>query len=146
VVAKIDLLLIFSVRGEFPHLDPGKYRVTLSNNGKEDAINLQVKIVATDLGHTLITNLLREKVYEIPKLRNEAVEHMDTAMENDQDFVVGCVEYSNDQGTRFADPPAFYATPPWWGPPNQHEPHREFTPVKAWEDAKLSEGFSCAAL
>ena len=64
----------------------GRYNASFSNDGKEDSINVQVKIAGTDLDHTLIINLLQEKVYEIPKLRNGMVQGVNTATENDQDL------------------------------------------------------------
>jgi hypothetical protein len=126
---------------------PAKYEFTLTNTGIEDAINIKIKVVATDLLHTYTTILLKPPVYEIPRLSHGIKQPVTTVVENDQDFIVVCIEYGNSGGARFLDPPKFYATPLSTAPPNQRWTDRSMPlPVPALENDKLLEGFSCAKL
>jgi hypothetical protein len=70
---------------------------------------------------------------------------MTTQLANDTIFFVFCIEYKNDQGTRFADdPPTFYFIA---GAYTAGPPGLLVKPITAAsEDTKLSEGFSCAEL
>jgi hypothetical protein len=123
------------------------YEFTLTNTGIEDATNVKIKVAATDLLHTHTTRLLKQAVYEIPKLARGINQPVTTDVENDQDFIVVCIEYGNAGGARFLDPPKFYATPLGTAPPNSRWTLRSLPdPVPALENDKLLEGFSCAKL
>jgi hypothetical protein len=100
----------FSMPPGIPPISPKTYEVTFKNAGKEDATNVKIKVAATDLFHTHITRLLKQTVFEIPRLVHGIDQTETTVVENDQDFVVVCIEYSNDGRAQFRDPPDFWAT------------------------------------
>jgi hypothetical protein len=134
------------------HPGPGEppdfihYIASFTNQGIEDAIDVQIKIATTDLGHTLTRRLLPEQ-YGIRKLRNGETQSVTTLPGGHEDFLVVCIEYRNDRGMRFADPPTFYATPLWAGP-ESHGQRMQPTirGVAPSDKAKLLDGFSCDKL
>jgi uncharacterized repeat protein (TIGR01451 family) len=119
---------------------------TFSNTGIEDATNVKIKIVITDLLRTHTPKVLKLDVYEIPRLVHGTRQPVATVVEKLQDFIVVCIEYSNDGGAQFRDPPTVYATPLFYGPGDQEPRGRSVGNPSALETAKLLEGFSCAKL
>ena len=67
-----------------------------------------------------------------------------TAPENDLQFFVVCMTYSNDRGTAFVDPPQFYFTPFYMK--TNRETRSEPARVTALLYDQLSAGLSCANL
>jgi hypothetical protein len=67
------------------------------------------------------------------------VYYVTTPPDNDQEFLVVCMHYSN-----FVDPPKFYLTP-YYNRANQMSANVP-APVTALQESKLSADFSCAKL
>jgi hypothetical protein len=120
-----------------------KYDWNFTNVGKEDATNLRAKIATVDSTHSHHT-LLTKTVDVLPRLKRGQLYPVTTVAENDLEFLVICLAYSNDSGTQFDDPPRFYITP-FYKQAN-HEARSQPARVTAEQDAKLSAGFSCAKL
>jgi hypothetical protein len=120
---------------------------TFRNDGIEDARNVKIQIAITDLLRTH-TKILKLDAYEIPRLARGGTQMVRTVIENFQDFVVVCIEYSNDGGAQFRDPPTVYPTTPLFYEPGDQEPRWRSVGVQpsALETEKLAEGFSCAGL
>ena len=121
-----------------------EYYWTFSNNGKEDATNITVKIATVDLNNTQHT-LLTTPLNVLPRLKQGKVYQVSTAPENDfTRFLLVCLTYSNDRGTAFVDPPQFYFAPFYVY--NNRETRSEPARVTALQQDQLSAGFSCADL
>src|SRR6266446_3366347 len=88
-----------------------KYYWGFTNNGREDATNIRVKIATVDLSHTHHTLLTGAPPDVLTRLKRGAVHLVATAPENDLQFLIVCITYSNDRGAAFVDPPQFYFTP-----------------------------------
>jgi len=121
-----------------------KYYWGFTNNGREDATNIRVKIATVDLSHTHHTLLTGAPPDVLTRLKRGAVHLVATAPENDLQFLIVCITYSNDRGTAFVDPPQFYFTPfyVYTNGETRSEPAR----VTALQYDQLSAGFSCANL
>jgi hypothetical protein len=124
-----------------PGLD--KYEWAFQNTGAEDATKLRIKIATVDLTHAHNT-LLTKTLGEFPRLHRWMTYPITTEAKNDFEFIVVCINYSNDNGTRFVDPPNFYVTP-FYKKENQ-EIRAAPAPVTAIQYDKLSAGFSCDKL
>jgi hypothetical protein len=124
-----------------PGLD--KYEWTFQNQGVDDATKIRIKIATVDLTHAHHT-LLTKTLDEFPRLKHGMTYPVTTDAKNDLEFIVICINYSNDNGTRFFDPPHFYFTPFYMR--DNHETRSAPAPVTAIQYDKLSVGFSCAKL
>jgi hypothetical protein len=120
-----------------------EYRWTLVNRGKDDATKLRIKIAATDLTHTHQT-LLTHGLPDVPRLKRGIAYPVTTIAQNDVEFLVLCLNYSNDRDAPFDDPPKFYLTP-YYKQANR-DARSEPSPVSPEQDAKLSAGFFCVRL
>jgi hypothetical protein len=120
-----------------------KYHWIVTNNGKEDATNIGVKIATVDLNHTYYT-LLTSPLNVLPRLKQGMVYPVTAAPQNDLQFLVVCMTYSNDRGAAFIDPPQFYFTPFYMN--TNQETRSEPAQVTALPYDQLSAGFSCANL
>ena len=120
-----------------------KYEWTFQNTGIEDATQIRIKIATVDLTHVHHT-LLTKSLDEFPQLKHGMTYPVTTEAKNDLEFIVICMNYSNDSGTRFVDPPDFYFTPFYMR--DNHETRSAPATVTAIQYEKLSAGFSCDRL
>jgi hypothetical protein len=133
------------VLATYLQIPPGlaKYEWTFQNTGIEDATKIRIIIATVDLTHAHQT-LLTKTLDEFPRLKHGMTYPVTTEAKNDLEFLVICVNYSNDNGTRFVDPPNFYFTPFYMR--DNHETRSAPAPVTAIQYDKLSVGFSCDRL
>jgi hypothetical protein len=120
-----------------------KYYWTFVNYGKEDATNIMINIATVDLNKTHRT-MLTTALTVLPRLKQGIVSPVITALENNLQFLIVCMTYSNDRGTAFVDPPQFYLTPFYMKA--SRETRSEPARVTALQYDQLSAGFSCANL
>jgi hypothetical protein len=123
-----------------PALD--RYQWEFSNSGKDDATDITIKVAKTDGSHTA---LLTKSSDTSLRLKHGMIYAVITPPDNDQEFLVVCMNYSDGYKV-FADPPKFYLTP-YYGRANQEmQVFGGPASVTALQDSKLSAGFSCAKL
>jgi hypothetical protein len=124
-----------------PALD--KYQWDFTNRGKDDATHITIKLGKTDLYRTRMTLLTKAHDASL-RLKHGMIYTVTTSPDNDQEFLVVCMNYRNERGTVFDDPPKFYLTP-YMGA-NHETTIFSPSPVTALQDSKLSAGFSCTNL
>jgi hypothetical protein len=115
--------------------------LTLSNRGKEDAIDVSIRMTGVDLGRS---SYMLEPTADMPsqlhRLRPGEPYRFSFLLDGgDLKFLMECAHFSNSEGTAFDDPPNFFYAPNL----PLHEMRYPASEVRPAEREKLSEEFHC---